>query len=46
MLVDLYVEALLADEELAHQAWKSSDAGEITDAETAWAWCKVASNMS
>ncbi len=35
MLTEIYIEALLVDEELADQAW---DAGEIDDLVAAWAW--------
>ncbi len=29
MLIEIYIEALLADEELADQVWEAWDAGEI-----------------
>ncbi len=35
MLTELYIEALLGDEQLADQVWEAWDAGEIDDA-TAW----------
>ena len=35
MLTEIYIEALLADEELADQVWEVWDAGEIDDA-TVW----------
>lgn len=38
MLVDKYVEALLADEILADQVWELWNAGVITDEIAAWAW--------
>ena len=38
MLVDLYVEALLADENLADQVWELRHAGVITDGLAAIAW--------
>ena len=42
MLTELYVEALLADEELADQVWEAWDKGEIDD-QVAWlAWSSVA----
>ena len=41
MLVDLYVEALLADEVLADQVWKLWNAGVITDEIAECAWCNL-----
>jgi hypothetical protein len=41
MSVELYVEALLADEDLADQVWDLWDAWVITDEVAAWAWCMV-----
>ena len=38
MLFDLYVEALLVDEDLADQVWDLRDGGVITDCLAAWAW--------
>ena len=43
MLSRLYVEALLADEELADQVWELWDAGLIPDDLAAWAWCILVS---
>ena len=41
MLTEIYIEALLVDEELADQVWEAWDAGEIDDV-TAWlAWCLI-----
>jgi len=37
MLSELYIEALLADEDLADQVWELWDAGIITDGLAAWA---------
>ena len=31
MLTEIYIEALLVDEELADQAWEARDAGEIVE---------------
>ena len=31
MLTEIYIEALLVDEELAHQVWGAWSAGEISD---------------
>jgi len=42
MLVEIYIEALLVDEELAEQVWGAWDAGE-TDDQVAWlAWWPIA----
>ena len=42
MLTEIYIEALLVDEELADQVWDAWDAGEIDDL-TAWlAWAALA----
>ncbi len=42
MLTEIYIEALLVDEELADQVWKAWDKGEIDDL-TAWfAWQQIA----
>jgi hypothetical protein len=38
MLTEIYIEALLVDEELADQVWKSWDFGEIDDIFTLRAW--------
>ncbi len=38
MLTEIYIEALLVDEELADQVWEAWDAGEISDTVAAWAW--------
>jgi hypothetical protein len=38
MLIELYIEALLADKALADEVWHLWDAGEITDDMAAWAW--------
>ena len=38
MLTRLYVDALLADEDLADQVWELWDAGVITDGLAATAW--------
>ncbi len=42
MLTDIYIEALLADEELADQVWEAWDAGEIDDQITCIAWWLIA----
>ena len=38
MLIEVYIEALLVDEELADQAWEAWDAGEIDDRTATFAW--------
>ena len=38
MLAELYIEALLVDEELADQVWELWNAEVITDDLAAWAW--------
>jgi hypothetical protein len=40
MLTEIYIEALLVDEELADQAW---DAGEVSDLTACLAWMLIAS---
>ena len=35
MLTEIYIEALLVDEELADQVWEAWDAGQAND-QTAW----------
>ena len=42
MLTEIYIDALLADEELADQIWEVWDAGIITDELAAWAWILIA----
>ena len=38
MLTEIYVVALLVDEDLADQVWEEWDAGLIPDEVAAWAW--------
>jgi len=38
MLTEIYIEALLVDEELADQVWEAWDAGEIDNRTTLIAW--------
>ena len=40
MLTEIYIEALLVDEELADQVWEAWDGGEIDD-QLAWWWMVV-----
>jgi len=38
MLTELYIEALLANEDLADQVWELWNVGMIPDGLAAWAW--------
>ena len=38
MLTEIYISALLVDEELADQDWEVWNTGEVSDAFAAWAW--------
>ncbi len=38
MLTEIYIGALLVDEELADQVWKAWFAGEIGEVNAWWAW--------
>ncbi len=38
MLTEIYIEALLVDEEMADQVWEAWDAGEIDDQIACIAW--------
>ena len=42
MLTEIYIEALLVDEELADQVWEDWDSGEIDDKLAAQCWYFVA----
>ena len=42
MLAEIYIEALLVDEELADQVWKAWDKGEISDSIACTAWMMIA----
>ncbi len=42
MLTEIYIEALLVDEELADQVWDAWDAGEINHAVAYTAWILIA----
>ncbi len=42
MLAEIYIEALLVDEELADQVWEAWDKGEIDDAVVFIAWLMIA----
>jgi len=41
MLTEIYIEALLVDEERADQVWEAWDAGEISESVAAWDWCVI-----
>jgi len=41
MLTEIYIEALLADEDLADQVWELWDAAYILDEVVAWAWSLI-----
>ena len=41
MLTELYIEALLVDEELADRVWEAWDAGELAEPVALWAWWLV-----
>ena len=41
MLTEIYIEALLVDEELADDVWELWDAGVLTNDLAAWAWCRI-----
>ncbi len=45
MLAEIYIEALLVDEELADQVWEAWDKGEISDFWAAWAWWTITFNV-
>ncbi len=42
MLAEIYIEALLIDEELTDQVWQAWDKGEIDDAIACTAWMIIA----
>ncbi len=45
MLPEIYIAALLADEDLADQVWKAWYLGEIDNFVAAWAWWLLALGM-
>lgn len=45
MLAEIYVKALLVDEDLADQVWEAWDAGEIDDLAACLAWLRVATGV-
>ncbi len=42
MLTEIYIKALLVDEDLADQVWEAWDKGEISDLWAGWAWWTIA----
>jgi hypothetical protein len=38
MLTEIYIEALLVDEDLADQVWEAWNAGLMSDELAAWCW--------
>ncbi len=42
MLIEIYIEALLVDEELADRVWEAWNAGEIDEATASVAWWLIA----
>ncbi len=46
MSTEIYIEALLVDEELAEQVWEAWDKGEIGDATAYFAWTLISLNNS
>ena len=45
MLTEIYIEALLVDEELADQVWEAWDTGEIDDELATISWWIVANDL-
>ena len=45
MLTEIYIEALLVDEELADQVSDAWDAGEIDDFVATWGWWTIAASF-
>ncbi len=45
MLTEIYIDALLVDEELADQVWAAWDAGEIDDQGACIAWLRVVTRV-
>ena len=42
MLTEIYIEALLVDEELADEIWGAWNTGEINDLSACWSWLWIA----
>ena len=45
-MLEIYIEALLVDEDLADQVWEAWDAGEITEVVACIAWLLIAELVS
>ena len=45
MLTEIYIEALLPDEELAYQVWEAWDAGKIDDFVACRAWLLIVERL-
>ncbi len=45
MLTEIYIEALLVDEELADQVWEAWNKGEIADMTAILAWLRVVARV-
>ncbi len=45
MLTEIYIEALLVDEDLADQVWEAWDKEEIDDQTAILAWLRVATRV-
>ncbi len=45
MLTEIYISALLVNEELADQVWQAWDSGEIDDLGAWLAWLRVATGV-
>ncbi len=46
MLTEIYISALLVDDELADQVWEAWDAGKLTDRAACIAWLVIAGLVS
>ena len=46
MLTEIYIEALLVEEELADQVWEAWNTGEINDLGVCWLWIGLAASVS
>ena len=45
MLTEIYISALLVDEDLADQVWDAWNKGDIDDEIAAWAWWSIVSDI-
>ena len=46
MFTELYIEALLVDDDLADQVWEQWNAGFITDEIAVWAWWLIQKRLN